>query len=76
MSILSKANQFYRSKKYKQAELLYEKVLTSNTSDVIRKVCLENILRINKILHQSHDRCNANCIATASNSKFFNSSQS
>lgn len=71
MSLLRQANRLYREKKFKEAELLYEKILTDETHDLIRKTSVDAIIKINSIISK-HNK-NSNCIATASNDKFFNS---
>ena len=73
MTLLQKANQLYLEKKYKKAELLYEKVLSSNTHDLVLKMGIEAIISINDKIHKSNSSFSANCIATAANNKFFNS---
>ena len=73
MTLLQQANNLYRSKKYTEAEVLYEEILTSNIHDIIRKTSVDAIIKINKVLMDSHGFSGANCIATATNSKFFNS---
>ena len=73
MSLLRKANQLYRDKKYKEAELLYERILTSGTHELIRKSSVDAIIKINSLMNKHNNEKNSNCIATASNCKFFNS---
>ena len=73
MTILKQANHLYRTGSYFEAELLYEKILTAETHELTRKICIENILRINNMIDNEKVSPSINCIATVANSKFFNS---